>query len=127
MGFNSGFKGLKMLWRWTSLFIGAPLLGNLEEGSSTGDFESWMKGLWGWSIALSRGCVEVASARVPLPGNMKDEVFERYANALWAGLPLIGALLGNLEEIRLLGYLREMNSTAEYFCEPGGHLGFKSE
>ena len=27
-------------------------LGNLEEGSSTGDFESWMKGLWGWGIAL---------------------------------------------------------------------------
>jgi hypothetical protein len=27
-----------------------PLLGNLEEG-----FESWMKGLWGWGIALSRG------------------------------------------------------------------------
>jgi len=28
-------------------------LGNLEEGSSTGDFESWMKGLWGWGISLS--------------------------------------------------------------------------
>jgi hypothetical protein len=37
------------------LFIGASLLGNLEEGSSAGDFESWTKGalemvclsLWG--------------------------------------------------------------------------------
>ena len=71
--------------------------------------------------------MEGASGRVSVPGNMKDEVFERYANALWADLPLIGALLGNLEEIRLLGYLREMNSTAEYLCGPGGHLGFKSE
>jgi len=63
-------------------------LGKLEEGSSTGDFESWMKGLWGWGISLSRGSVEGASGRVPLPGNLKDEVFERYANAMWAGLPL---------------------------------------
>jgi len=48
-------------------------LRNLEEGSSTGDFESWMKRLWGWGIALSRGSVE---------GNLKDEVFERCANVL---------------------------------------------
>jgi len=81
-------------------------LENLEEGSSTGDFESWMKGLWGWGIALSRGSVEVASGRAPLPGNLKDEIIERYANALWAGLPVIGVLLGNLEGIRLLGNLR---------------------
>jgi len=33
------------LWGRESLFMGA-LLGNLEEGSSTEDFESWMKGLW---------------------------------------------------------------------------------
>jgi hypothetical protein len=45
--------------------------------------------------------VEGASGRAALPGNLKDEVFERYANALWAGFPLIGALLGNLEGIRL--------------------------
>jgi len=57
-------------------------LGNLEEGSSTGDFESWMKGLWRWGIALSRGSTEGASGRAPLLGNMKDEVFERYANVL---------------------------------------------
>jgi hypothetical protein len=86
-----------------------------------------MKGLWGWGIALSRGSLEVTSGRAPLPGNLKHEVFERYANALWAGLPLIGALLGNLEGIHLLGHLREVNSTSEYFCEPGGHAGFKSE
>ena len=63
-------------------------MGNLEEGSSTGDFESWMKGLWGWCIALSTGSVEGASGRAPLPGNMKDEVFERYANVLYVGLHL---------------------------------------
>jgi hypothetical protein len=53
--------------------------------------------------------------------------FERYANALWAGLLLIGAHLGNLEVICLAGNLREMNSTSEYLCKPGGHSGFKSE
>jgi len=30
------------LWRWASIFIEA-LLENLEGGSSTGDFESWLK------------------------------------------------------------------------------------
>jgi len=54
-------------------------LENLEEGLSTGDFESWMKGLWGWGIALSRGSMEGASGRAPSPENPKDEVFERYA------------------------------------------------
>jgi len=32
----------KRLWRWPSLSIGAPP-GNLEGGSSTRDFERWMK------------------------------------------------------------------------------------
>jgi len=27
-------------------------MGNLEQGSSTGDFESWMKGLWRWSVSV---------------------------------------------------------------------------
>jgi hypothetical protein len=52
-------------------------LENLEEGSYTGDFESWMKGLLGWGIALSRGCVEGASGRASLLGNTKDEFFFR--------------------------------------------------
>jgi hypothetical protein len=65
----------KRLWRRVSLFIGAPLLGNLEEGPSTGDFESWMKGLWEWGIALSRGSVEGVSGRAPSQGNLADEVF----------------------------------------------------
>ena len=60
----------------------------------------------------------INTAVAPLPGNIKDEVFERYANSLWAGLPLVGALLGNLEGIRLPGHLREINSTSEYLCEP---------
>jgi hypothetical protein len=74
-------------------------------------------------IALSRGCMEGASGRAPLSWKMKDEIFERYASAL----PFIGALLGNLEGIRLPGHLREMNRTSEYLCVPGGHSGFKSE
>jgi len=36
----------KRLWRWESISIGA-LLGNLEGGSSTRDFERWMKGALG--------------------------------------------------------------------------------
>jgi hypothetical protein len=54
----------------------------MEEDSSTGDFESWMKRLWSWGIAVSRGSVEGASGRAPLSGNLKDEVFERCANVL---------------------------------------------
>jgi hypothetical protein len=73
-------------------------LGNLEEGSSTRDFESWMKGLWGWGIALSRDSMERASGRAPLMGNLKNEVFERYAK--FPSLS-IGALLGNLEGVHL--------------------------
>ena len=34
------------LWRRASISIGAPL-GNLEGGSSTGDFKSWLKGALG--------------------------------------------------------------------------------
>jgi hypothetical protein len=36
------------------------------------------------------------------------------------------SLLGNLEGICLPGRLREMSSTSEYLCKPGGHSGFKS-
>jgi hypothetical protein len=54
-------------------------LGNLEEVSSTGDFETWMKGLWGWVISLSRGSEEEASGRAPVLGKPKDENLERYA------------------------------------------------
>jgi hypothetical protein len=41
-----------------------------------------MKGLWEWGIALSRTSMEGDSGRASLPGNLKDEVFGRYANAL---------------------------------------------
>jgi tetrahydromethanopterin S-methyltransferase subunit A len=62
-------------------------MGNPEEGSSTGDFEKWMKGLWGWGISLSRGSVEGVSGRAPLLGNTNDEVFERYAKCPASGPP----------------------------------------
>jgi hypothetical protein len=39
-----------VLWRLASIAIGAPP-GNVEGGSSTGDFERWMKG------ALGKGCL----------------------------------------------------------------------
>ena len=40
----------KRLWRRASLTIGALFLGNLEEGSSTGDFERRMKGALGMGL-----------------------------------------------------------------------------
>ena len=33
-------------------FHRGPIWGNLLEGSSTGDFERWMKGALGWSVSL---------------------------------------------------------------------------
>jgi hypothetical protein len=57
-----------------------------------------MQGLWGWGITLSRGSVEGASGKAPLPGNLKDEGFSEICKmpCRWASL-FIGALLGNLE------------------------------
>jgi len=76
-------------------FLAAPLLGNLEDGSSTGDFESWMKGLWGWGIALSRGSVEGTSGRTPFTrGTRKMRFLRVMQNAPRAGLPFIGDFWG---------------------------------
>jgi hypothetical protein len=72
--------------------------------------------------------LEGASRRSPLPRNAKDEVFFRdVQNVLQAGLPIYRGPLGNLEGVRLPGFLREMYSISEYLFEPRGHLGFKSE
>jgi hypothetical protein len=125
-GDPEGYLG-KVLETGISFHRGSAL-GNLEEGSSTGDFESWMQGLWGWGIALSRGSVERASGKAPLLGNLKDEVFSEICKmpCRWASLST-GALLGNLEGVRLTGLFREINSISEYIFEPRGHSGFKSE
>jgi hypothetical protein len=104
------------------LFIGAPLLGNLEEGSSSRDFE--------------RGSGDGVSLSQEAPwGDLGEGSFTREPErwGFWeickcpVGEPLLGAVLRNLEGIRLLGHLREIKSTSEYLCEPGGHSGFKSE
>ena len=59
----------KRLWRRASLSMGAPFLGNLEEGSSTGDFER-MKGALGMGLlsltrlrggALGRGAASLGT------------------------------------------------------------------
>ena len=47
----------KRLWRCASLSIAASL-GNLEGGSSTGEFESWMKGV----LRMERFCLNRLSA-----------------------------------------------------------------
>jgi hypothetical protein len=54
-----------------------------------------MKGLWGWGIAFSRGSMEGASGRAPLPGNLKDEwrAPKREHLSLWE-LRWGGSLLG---------------------------------
>jgi hypothetical protein len=41
--------------------------------------------------------------------------------ALWAGLPLMWALLGNLEGVRLPGLLREKKGYLGSFFGPEGH------
>jgi len=102
-------------------------LGNLEEGSSTRDFESWMKGLWGWGSTLSRDSVEGALGRAPLPVTQKMRFLRDMQMPCRQASLSIGALLENLEGIHLLGLLREMKSISEYLCEPGGYSGFKSE
>jgi len=56
--------------------------------SSTGDFESWIKGLWGWGTVVSRGSVEGASRRAPSPGTLKMRFLRDMENAWWAGPPL---------------------------------------
>jgi hypothetical protein len=48
-------------------------------------------------------------------------------NALWAGLPLIGALLGTLKGVLLPGLLIEMNSISKQLLDPEGYSSFKSE
>jgi hypothetical protein len=57
-------------------------LGNLEEGSSTVDFESWMKGLWGWGIELSRGSVEGSRGGFLYWGTRKMRFLRDMQNAL---------------------------------------------
>jgi hypothetical protein len=64
------------------LFIGAPLQGNLEEGSSTRDFGSWMKGLGGGVLLSQEALWKGPRGGLLSPGNLKDEVSERYANVL---------------------------------------------
>jgi hypothetical protein len=103
----------KRLWRWVSLSIGAPL-GNLKWGSSTGDFERWMKGTLGMErFSLKR----------------------LIAEGLWGGLLYwgpwkiraslsIGAPLGNLEGISLPELLREKDSISGFLCWPQRALRF---
>jgi hypothetical protein len=66
-------------------------LGKLEGGGGLvyRGFESWIKGLWGWGISLSRGSVDGASRRAPLPGNQKHGAFERYAKYPVGGSPFL--------------------------------------
>jgi hypothetical protein len=47
--------------------------------------------------------VEGASGRAPLPENVKDQVFERYANALYEGLPLYRSPFGEPGEDSFAG------------------------
>ena len=56
----------KRLWGWVSISIGA-LLGNLEGGSSTRDFERWMKGALGME-RFSLKMVSVEGSFTGYPG-----------------------------------------------------------
>ena len=47
-------------------------MGNLEEGSSTGDIESYMKGALGMEPLSLRGSMEGASGGAPSLGTLED-------------------------------------------------------
>ena len=67
---------------------------NLEEGSSTGDFESWMKGLWGGaSLSLKRLRGGGLGGGLRYWGTQKREICKMPCRR--ASLS-IGALLGKL-------------------------------
>ena len=85
----------KRLWRRASISIVA-LLRNLEGGSSTVDFERWMKGALGMGhLSLKRLIAEGLEG----PWVMKGR--------LWKQAPLfMGAQLGKMEWARLLATLR---------------------
>jgi hypothetical protein len=55
------------LWRWASFSIGAQL-GNLEGGSSIGDFERWIKG----AVGMERVSLKGSVGRAPLLGTPKN-------------------------------------------------------
>jgi hypothetical protein len=77
------------LWKWASVSIGAPLLGNMERSSFPKAFER------GGSFSLYRETF------------MRNfEIYVKKRPCKRAALS-IGALLGNLEGVRLLGLLRE--------------------
>jgi hypothetical protein len=64
------------LWRWASLFIGAPV-GNLEGGLYTGDFERWMKEGARSGASLSEGALWGKPwGRAPLLGTPKDTLIK---------------------------------------------------
>jgi len=61
-------------------------------------------------------------------GNPKDEVFLEICKMPCKRAFLsMGALLGNLEWVRLLGLLRERKVYLDSFLGPGGHWDFKVE
>jgi len=135
------------------LYIGASVLGNLEEDSSTGDFESIKASrdrhlflqrlrLGNLEESLSTGTLRVGRRGfVSLPwgtpwwgsrGELlywetwKMKSLRDTRKALRSGLPLYSGPLGNLEGLRLSVLLREINSVSEYLFVCGGYSGFKS-
>jgi hypothetical protein len=76
-----------------SFHRGSPL-GNLEEGSSTGDFKMWAEGgLWEWGIPLCGSSFREPGGGAPFTGPLKV-----MKGRLWGWVSLLmGAQLGNLE------------------------------
>jgi len=90
----------KRLWRWASLSIWAPL-GNLEGGSSTGNFERWLKGtLEKGRLSLKRLTAEGLKGGLLYwgPWVMSGRLWT------WASV-FMEAQLGKLEWAHLLGTL----------------------
>jgi len=105
---NSG--GWVRLWSWASLSIGAPLW-NLEGGSSTGDFERWMKG----TLGMERFSLKRLSVKCLCGGLLYWGSWKICQERLWIRTSLsLGAPLGNLEGISLPKLLREKDSISGF-------------
>jgi len=117
----------KRLWRRAFISIGAPL-GNLEGGSSAGDFERWLKRALGKvHLSLKRLATEGLKGGLLYwgPWVMKGRLWR------WESL-FMGAQLGNLEWAHLLGTLRDSwkgpwrwsisPSAGALWMEPGGRV-----
>jgi len=72
----------------------------------------------------ARDSMKGTLGRVPLLGNLKNEVFERYEMPCKQASLSTGALLENQKGVHLLGLLREMKNIFGFFSWTQSSLRF---